>query len=64
MTPKHRFRLEPTMTDTAKQPEIRWVEYSFYGGTIIRVEHDGPCVFVDDQCSCGILDLGVVEGDQ
>ena len=24
-----------------------------------RIEHDGPCVFVDHQCSCGRLDVGV-----
>jgi len=25
-----------------------------------RLVHDGPCVFVDDECSCGVLDLGII----
>jgi hypothetical protein len=56
------------------QPEVRWVEEPFsfetrtldgrrtrWEGTIGRLIHDGPCVFVDGQCSCGLLDLGVVD---
>lgn len=25
----------------------------------VRLAHDGPCVFVDSQCRCGRLDLGI-----
>lgn len=47
-----------------EQPEIRWVEYDvppeMGTGKFVRAEHDGPCVFVDKQCSCGVLDIGIV----
>ena len=26
----------------------------------IRITHDGPHVYVDGVCSCGVLDLGLV----
>ncbi len=31
--------------------------------TLVRLVHDGPCVFVDHQCSCGLLDIGIVRDD-
>jgi hypothetical protein len=37
---------------------IDGVEYEY-----LVLEHDGPCVFVDHQCSCGRLDVGIIEGD-
>lgn len=43
------------------RPPIRWVEtITPDGWRIVRAEHDGPCVFVDHQCSCGKLDIGIV----
>ena len=42
------------------QPAVRWVERRLGDAVIVRAEHDGPCVFIDGQCSCGVLDLGVV----
>lgn len=41
------------MTD---RPAVRWVEV-VPGGFVL--EHEGPCVFVDGECSCGVLDLGL-----
>lgn len=43
------------------RPEVRWAEYDLPGFDGGYFTHDPePCVFVDGQCSCGRLDLGVV----
>lgn len=33
------------------------IEVPSAGG--VSLEHDGPCVFVDGECACGMLDLGL-----
>lgn len=53
--PSHRPGSSPTFA-SFPQPAIRWEEED----GLVRAVHDGPCVFVDGQCSCGILDLGIV----
>ncbi len=52
------------MSEHIDQPEIRWMPiFDILGNKIgARAAHDGPCVFVDHQCSCGLLDIGIVRG--
>lgn len=42
------------------RPPIRWERVEWDGGYLVRAVHDGPHVFRDGQCSCGVLDLGIV----
>lgn len=45
------------------RPPVRWEEYDLPGIKGGFLTHDPePCVYVDGECSCGRLDLGVVRG--
>lgn len=47
-----------------KQPEIYWEHVFDKDGVWLGVfaGHDGPCVFVNNECSCGRMSIGIIDG--
>ncbi len=57
------FKWEPGDEHEFQQdarPAITWVKEETEFGTLVRAMHDGECVFIEHQCSCGKLDIGMV----